>query len=94
MLFLKCDLCRYAPSFIAHYYRLVDHPAPDPETLGTLYRDVSCLTTVREEGGCFVFGWLMVCVFVCLFVCLFFFNMRSRWGLKATSVLLKARLWG
>ena len=38
-----------AESFIAHYYRLVDHPAPCPETLGRLYRDNSCFTTAQGD---------------------------------------------
>ena len=39
----------------------MDHPAPCPETLGTLYRDMSCLTTAQGDqvrGGAHIGDYL------------------------------------
>ena len=38
-----------AETFLAHYYRLVDRPAPDARALATLYRSSSCYTSAQGE---------------------------------------------
>jgi len=44
-----------ADTFAAHYYLLVDHPAPSAVTIGALYRGNSCLTDAHgEQAGEFI----------------------------------------
>ena len=38
-----------AETFLAHYYRLVDRPAPDARALASLYRSSSCYTSAQGE---------------------------------------------